>query len=166
MFLSRISIYGITKRNLNYPPWIGGPPTAKALDALALAMPPIADERMDVGISDAVIGTGVVRTGKAVCGDTFRSAASALELPPGANGCRWPRCAWREGDLPTPSRAIVGRTRFQQPLARSGSLVWLELMLMVPTVDQPEPAEDQYTDQRADQSGHQSSLFQPAIRLR
>src|SRR3712207_1255835 len=26
MLRSRISIYGITKRNLNYPPWIGGAP--------------------------------------------------------------------------------------------------------------------------------------------
>ncbi len=30
MLRSRISIYGITKRNLNYPPWIGGAPRGEA----------------------------------------------------------------------------------------------------------------------------------------
>ena len=111
--------------------------TAKALDALVLAMCPIADEGMDVAVSDAVIGTGVVRTGKAVGGDTFRRTAPALELPPGVNCWRRWRWSLRQGLVPTTRWTIVGRAWFQQPLARSGKPVWLELMLMVQQVDQP-----------------------------
>ena len=70
----------------------GGPAglAAKGLDALSLAMRPIADEGMDVGISDLVLRTGRVGTSEAVRHNAFWCPTSALQLTPRLHhGRRW-----------------------------------------------------------------------------
>jgi hypothetical protein len=63
---------------------------AKGLDALSLAMRPIADEGMDVGISDLVLRTGRVGTSEAVRHNAFWCPTSALQLTPRLHhGRRW-----------------------------------------------------------------------------
>src|SRR5215470_17102706 len=62
--------------------------TSKRLDALGMAMLAIPDKCMNVRVSDAEVGTLVVRTGEALSVHPFRSSPPAFDLAPGAHRCR------------------------------------------------------------------------------
>ena len=50
---------------------------------LALAMHPIADQGVNVGLGDAIVVTGAVGTGETLGGDAFGGTPRALELTRG-----------------------------------------------------------------------------------
>ena len=96
--------------------------TAEGLDALVLAMRPIADEGVDGGVGDAVVGTGSIGTSKAVGDDALWGAAPALELAPRANGWRRRGSGWRPSCMAT-LWTIVRRARLEQALDGGSALV-------------------------------------------
>ncbi len=145
----------------------GGPAglAAQGLDALALAMRAIADERVNRGVRDAVVRAGAVWTSEAVGRDTFGCASPALEFTPGTRRRERGWSGWGQGCLSAAGRTIVGCAWFEQALDGDRWCVALRLTATLPQNDQPECTEHQWDEPWIDVSCHRSS-FDQAVRER
>src|SRR5215469_6623686 len=90
--------------------------TAQRLDPLGLAMLSIADQRMNVSISDAKVRALLIGTGEALRVYAFGSSAPAFDLAPGARRRRAHNR--RVGTAEVTGEAIVWGAGFEQTLHR------------------------------------------------
>jgi hypothetical protein len=58
---------------------------AERLNALSLAVPTIADQRVDLRIRDLIVRAGAVETGEALRGNPFRRTTATFDLTPWAD---------------------------------------------------------------------------------
>jgi hypothetical protein len=132
---------------------------AKGLDALVLAMRPVTDEGMDLGVGDAMIEAGAIGAGKTVSHDAFGRTSSALEFSPRSNHRRRCRAGCSVQRLTTTGRTVVRGARreqatMDQPIRR---LVEVSMTATSPKYNKPEHAH-QCDEEGADALSHPNSF--------
>jgi hypothetical protein len=120
-------------------------------------MAAITDERMDVGIRNAIVRAGWCWAGEAVCGDAFGRPPPAVPLAPGAE--RWARWSSDHGSWLAAGWAIVGRAWEQQALdgGRDCPVMRLSVLLPPPDIGQPGACEEQRQHNPVHHCGHDLS---------
>jgi hypothetical protein len=89
---------------------------AKRLDAFRCAMRPIPNQRMELGIRDAIVRAGWCWAGEARGGDAFGLATAAFDFVPRAYGWAGSRGSSRTSGLLAAGKTIVWCPRSQQAL--------------------------------------------------